>query len=242
VHLEIATIDKFVDWVSTMPSSQIPDVRDQIAKVASNTALVDSVATRLSFKAPGTYGRQLIYLSILGEMKNERALGALQNYMNSPDCLVFEQIPPVKPPAGSNATSFFDACAGLKSAAANMIAYLNTPAARDIVLLAVQNHASKAVRLSAMNAFLYNNNDSTEALALVRRNARKDELKFVGLPRLAPQFSLKAFNQRVAQFYQEHPEEQQQPVPARISNPAKAKVPPHTTNPKPTHAGPGGKP
>lgn len=241
VHLEITTIEKFVDWVSIMPSSQVPDVKEQIAKVASDTALVDALASRLSFKAPGSYGRQLIYLSILGETKNERALGALQNYLNSADCLVFEETRAVKPPAGSNNTSYFDACAGLKSAAVNMIAYLNTPAARNIVLQAVQNHASRAVRLSAMNAYLYNNSDSADALALVRRHARKDEVKFAGLPRFAPQFSLKDFDERVAQFYKEHPEEQQ-PVPARISHPAKTSVPPHTTNQKPTRAGMAGQP
>jgi hypothetical protein len=217
VPLEIGTIEKFVDWVSTMPSSQVPAVKEQIAKVASDPVLVDAVASKLSFKAPGSYGRQLIYLSILGEMKNERALGALQIYLASADCPVFEEFRAVNPPAGINHTSYLDTCAGLKSAAVNMIAYLNSPAARDIVLEAVQSHASRAVRLSAMNSYLYNNNDSPDALALVRRYARKDEVKFVGLPRLAPQFSLKDFDERVARFYEEHPGELQQPVPARIS-------------------------
>jgi hypothetical protein len=219
VHLEIGTVEKFADWVSTMPSSQVPLVKEQIAKVAANPAVVDAVASKLSFKEPGSYGRQLIYLSILGEMKNERAVGVLQIYLDSADCPVFEELRAVKPPAGFNQTSFFDACAGLKSAAVNTIAYLNTPAARNIVLQEVRNHASRAVRLSAMNSYLYNNNDSPDALALVRRYAREDEVKFVGLPRLAPQFSLKDFDERVARFYEEHPEEVQQPIPARISPP-----------------------
>jgi hypothetical protein len=207
VHLGPATVEKFVDWVSTMPSSQIPDVKEQIAQVASDAALVDAVASRLSPTGSGSYGRQLIYLSILGETKNERAIGALANYLNSPDCRVVESLPPAKVPAGSNNTTYFDACAGLKSAAVNMIAYINSPAARSLVLQAVQNHASRSVRLSAMDAYLYNSHDSLDALALVRRYARRDEVKFVGLPRLAPQYSLKDFSERASRFYEEHPEE-----------------------------------
>jgi hypothetical protein len=234
VPLGVATIEKFVDWVSTMPSSQVPDVQHQIAKAASDPALVDAVASKLSFKAPGSYGRQLIYLSILGETKSPRAISPLQLWLNSSDCPVFEE-QRVKPPVGPGHTSYFDGCAGLKSAAVNMLGYINTPASLGLVLQAVRDHPSRAVRLSAMNAYMFNNNDTPQALAQVLRVARRDEVKLVGLPRLAPQFSMKKFNERVTQFYQEHPEERSQPVPAPVEpKPTKTGIPPHTQNPKPT--------
>jgi hypothetical protein len=241
VHLEAATVEKFVDWVVVMPSSQIPDVEAEIAKAASDAALVDAVASMLSFKLPAAYGRRLIYLSVLGQLKNPRAIPALDAYLNSPECPVFEeqrqQGAAAGSPAGEVRTSYFDACAGLKSAAVNMLAYLNTPAARELVLQAVQSHPSKAVRLSAMNSYLFNNHDSVEALAAVRQRTRKEEMKFVGLPRLAPQFSLKEFNARVAQFYNEYPEERQQPVPAKLPpKPGNAPVEGHAHDPSPPSA------
>jgi hypothetical protein len=238
VQLETTTIEKFVDWVSTMPSSQVPDVKEQIAKVASDSVLIDAIAGKLSFDAPGSYGRQLIYLSILGEMRNTRALGPLQAYLNSGDCPVFEERSAVLPVSGSGNTTYFDSCAGLKSTAVNMIAYINTTLARNIVLQAVRSHPSRAVRLSAMNSYLYNNNDSAEALELVKQYARGNEVRFVGLPRLAPQHSLKDFNERVARFYEKYPEERPQPVPAPAPpKPVKTDLPPHTQNPRPTSAG-----
>jgi hypothetical protein len=236
VPLATGTIEPFVDWVSSMPASQVDDVKQEIAKSASDAAVVDAVAAKLSFTAPGSYGRQLIYVSILGEMKNNQALSPLQSYLNSGDCPVFEQLRAVQSPGPANQTSYFDACAGLKSAAVNSLAYLNTPAARKLVLQAVQTHPSRVVRLSAMNAYLYNNNDSQEALAVVRRYAHKDEVKFVGLPRLTTEGSVQDFSDRVARYYQEHPEDKAQ-LPARIAATQKGKIEPHPRSPGPPRRG-----
>src|SRR5690242_17330183 len=83
VALDVSSVEKFVDWVATMPSTQVDDVKKQLALVRSDPKVVDAIAGKLSFSNPGSYGRQLIYLSMLGEMKNERALSPLQEYLNS---------------------------------------------------------------------------------------------------------------------------------------------------------------
>jgi hypothetical protein len=62
-------------------------------------------------------------------MKNERALGPLQQYLNSRECPVFEERAVFHPPVNAPRTSIFDACAGLKAAAVNVIAYINSRAA-----------------------------------------------------------------------------------------------------------------
>lgn len=226
VHLEVSTIEKFVDWVSSMPVSQVPDVKKQIALVASDTTLVDAIAGKLSFQTPVSYGRQLIYLSILGEMKNEHALPALSSFVNSKDCLVFEERGLLKADS-SQGTTYFDYCAGLKSAAINMISYINSQSARQIVLRAIHDHPSRAVRVSGMNSFLYNQNDSTAAVELVRRHARANEAKLVGIPRLEPQSNLKEFGDRLARYYAEHPEDAPQLPTREEGNPAKGNIQPH---------------
>lgn len=215
VRLEIATIENFVDWVSTMPVSQVPEVKKQIALVAANNSLVEAVAAKLSFQSNEPMNRQLIYLSILGETKNEHALVPLRNYMNARDCPVFEERKVLDEPlptrvVASPHTSYFDYCAGLKSAAINMIAYINSQAAQKVVLQAIHDHPSRAVRISGMNSFLYNQHDSAEAIALVRRYARTDEVKLVGLPRLAAGSDRKDFVERFTRFYEDHPEERPQ--------------------------------
>ena len=207
VHLDPSTVETFVDWVATMPSTQVNDVKEQIAAVKSDPKVVDAVASHLSFRNLGSYGRQLIYLSVLGELRNERALGPLQEYLNSRECPVFEEITAFPRQPGLPHTSKFDACAGLKSAAANMIAYLNTPAALNVVLQTIQEHPSRFVRLSAMNAYLFNNGDSPEAIAAARQRARPEEAKFVGMPRLSADGDRNAFAERLTRFYADHPEE-----------------------------------
>ncbi len=216
VPLQASTVEKFVDGVSSMPSSQVGEVKEQIGLVKSDPKVVDAVAGKLSFRNLGSYGRQLIYLSILGEMKNERALGPLRDYLNSPECPVFEERAAIRRVPSAPKTSIFDTCAGLKAAAVNMIAYINSPAAKVVVLKALSDHASRTVRLSAMNAYLYNNGDSAEAIATARQHAKPEEAKFVGLPRLSSDTDPKDFATRLARFYTEHPEERP-PQPNRVA-------------------------
>jgi hypothetical protein len=208
IPLGVSTVDQFVEWVATMPASQVDDVQAQIAAVRSDPKVVDAVAAGLSFRNPGSYGRQLIYLSILGEMRNERALGPLQSYLNSRDCLVFEERVAVRPALNAPKTSMFDGCAGLKARAVAMISHLNSRAATAVVLNAINEHPSRTVRLSAIDAYLYNSGDSPEAIATAKRRAKPDEVKFVGLPRLSPDTNRQDFEARLTRFYTEHPEEQ----------------------------------
>jgi len=212
VPLTVKNLDAFVSWIATMPASQIPDVKKAIAKARNDSPVVDAVANRLSFTHPGSYDQQLIYLSILGQMGNPRALPALNGYVYSRECPVYEES--VRVTALHDATQF-DTCAGLKSRAISMIAFINTPAAQNLVLKAIEGHPSRAVRLSAIDAFLYENHDSRQAIALLVKTARPSDKMFVGLPRLAPQNSLRAFDAAVARFYHEHPEERAK-IPKRV--------------------------
>jgi len=208
VPLGVSTVDQFVEWVATMPASQVEDVKAQIAAVKSDPKVVYAVAAGLSFRNPGSYGRQLIYLSILGEMQNERALGPLQSYLNSRDCLVYEEVVAVRAAPNGPKTSMFDGCTGLKARAVSMISHLNSRAATAVALNAINEHPSRTVRMNAIDAYLYNNGDSPEAIATAKQRAKPDEVKFVGLPRLSPDTSRQDFEARLTSFYTEHPEEQ----------------------------------
>lgn len=213
ISLSVSTINKFVFWVLTMNSTQVDDVTNQIALVAADNSIVDAVAARLSFTNPGSVDHQLIYLSVLGQMKNERAVAPLRDYVYSSECPVLEQLEQINQEKSPSVdTSVLDTCAMLKSHAINMISYINTPVAHQVVLQAVSDHPSKAVRISAIDAFLYNAGDSPAAIELVGRYVRPDERIFIGLPRLDPATSLKEFDQRVERFYHEHPEQLPPPI------------------------------
>jgi len=173
--------------------------------VASDNSVVDAVASRLSFTQPGSVDHQPIYLSVLGQMRNERALGPLRDYVNSTACPVNEDLRETG--SVSRASTVLDVCAMLKSHAINMISYINTAAAQEIALQVVANHPSKSVRISAIDSFLYNSGDSPEAIQVVSRYVRPEERIFIGLPRLDSSTSLQEFDRRVEQFYRDHPEQ-----------------------------------
>jgi hypothetical protein len=117
-----------------------------------------------------------------------------------------------------------------------MIAYLNSPAAKLVVLKAIGGHPSRTVRLSAMNAYLYNNGDSAEAIATARHYAKPQEAIFVGLPRLSPETNRKDFAEHLARFYTEHPEELP-PQPKRVAQKKPGQRRPHRLSATPK-AGP----
>ena len=195
-----------------MPATQVAEATREIARVAGNAAVINAVLGKLSLHRPLAYGRQMIYLSILGETRNDLTVAPLRNYVYSPDCQVFEQLPGGPLATGKSNLTIFDACGGLKSWAISMVAHVNTQVAQAVVLQAIGGHPSRMVRLSAMNSFLYANGDSADAVQRALLAARPNEAKLVGLPRLAPQFSLRDFDARVARYYQEHPEDRPGPV------------------------------
>jgi hypothetical protein len=226
VRLDVSTLDAFVDWDATMPAAQVPEVQAQIALVKADTNVVDAVAGRLSFQNLGSYGKQLIYLSILGEMRNERALAPLHDYLYARDCPVFEErIALHLPPPGGPQESIFDACAGLKSAAVNMVSYLNSEAANRAVLNAVGDHPSRAVRISAINAYLFNHGDNDQAVAAVRQVTRPEEAMYIGMPRLTADANSAEFAARLERFFAANPGERA-PQPVRVAH-----QPPHSGRP-----------
>src|SRR5258708_25167323 len=56
VPLGVSTVDQFVEWVATMPASQVDDVKAQIAAVRFDPDVVDAVAAGFSLRHPGSYG------------------------------------------------------------------------------------------------------------------------------------------------------------------------------------------
>jgi len=208
VSLDATTLEQFAKWASTASPRQTDDIIRQIELVTDKPAVIDAIASHLSFASTTTVDDQLTYLSILGQLKHDRATIPLEKYVYSLDCLVFEELRDVQGTAiNRSMTSMLDVCAMVKAHAVNMIAYIDSATAQQVVLGAIARHPSRFVRISAMNAFLFNSGDSAIALDTVRRYARVDEQIFVGLPRLDSTISLQEFNQKVHQFYIDHPEQ-----------------------------------
>jgi hypothetical protein len=205
VGLASETIEEFVRWVAAVPISEAQLVRDQIAVARGNEHIAESLVARLFQLPVPDFGRHLLLLSILGELRDSRSVEPLLKFINLPPDSLFAQTPDRQ--GQGPATSYLDYSAALQARAAEMLAFIRTPEALDKVLVVAFEHSSRAVRLAALDSFIFNHDDSPEAVDKARTAARPEEAKFVGLARRERDFNPRDFDSKVRAFYQRYPEE-----------------------------------
>jgi hypothetical protein len=216
VPLASETIEEFVRWVAAVPVSEAQLIRDQIA-VAKGDGPVFAALVGHLFQLPvPDFGRHLLLLSVLGELRDPKSVEPLLRFINLPPDSLFGQTPTRQ--GQGPATSYLDYSAALQARAAEMLAFIRTPAALDKVLVVASEHKSRTVRLAALDGFIFNHDDSPEALDKARTAARPGEAKFVGLARRERDFNPREFDSKVRAFYQRYPEEQP-PIPANVRRP-----------------------
>jgi hypothetical protein len=204
-ELTADTIDEFVQWVAAVPNSDPQRIRDAVAKARGNDAVHLALIGRLFSLPVVDFGVHQLLLSILGELRRPDSAEHLIRFVNLPG----DQVIPLPPrqQGGGLCTSYLDYCAGLQARAVEMLAYLGTSPAHEAVLHAASAHPSRVVRLAALDAYLFNHQDSEEAAEQARAAARPEEAMFVGLPRRTSDSDPAEFEARVADFYKRYPSE-----------------------------------
>jgi hypothetical protein len=207
VKLEAGSVDAFLGWVARTPGSDVQAVRDAIAAAREDGDVRDALIASLFNLPVRDIGQHLLLLSIVGDMRQPAFVEPLVKFIGlSPDSIV---------DGAANAagcrclacTSYLDAAAMLKARAVEMLAWLRTSEALEAVLGFARYHESRVVRLAALDAYTFNHEDSPDAIARARASARRDEAKLVGLPRFSRDTDPEEFARRVADFYEQHPEE-----------------------------------
>ena len=213
VQLSADTVEDFVRWVAAVPISKAQLIRDEIAAVRSDEKIFDALVASLLRLPVADFGRHQLLLSILGELRNPKSVEPLIRFINTPS----DQVIPPPPPEQSKGvnTSYLDYSAALQARAVEMLAFIRTAEALAAVLQAASGHISRAVRLAALDAFIFNHGDSPESIEKARAAARLEEAKFVGLPRRERGFNPADFDAKVVAFYQRYPEEKP-PTPEHI--------------------------
>lgn len=99
-----------------------------------------------------------------------------------------------------------------------MLAWLRNAEALEAVLEFARYHESRVVRIAALDAYTYNHEDSPDAIERAGAGARRNEAKLAGLPRFTRESDPAHFAERMAAFYEEHPEDHP-PVPRSVGGP-----------------------
>ncbi|MEY2564953.1 MAG: hypothetical protein QOH88_3146 [Verrucomicrobiota bacterium] len=224
VDLNVDSIDDFVDWIAATPVGDAQRIRDQVALAAKDEEVLDALTQNLFDFPIVDLGRHLLLLSIIGELRNPRAAEPLIRFIKLPGAtyglLGSDAGREIRASRQSRDASLLDGSSALQARAVEMLAYLNTPHALQEALKMASDHISRAVRVAAIDAYLFNHGDSAEAAARLKEAIQGEDRKFVGLARRFRGMDVSQFDASIAAFYRnysaEHP-----PVPEISANLAK---------------------
>jgi hypothetical protein len=204
-QLTADTIDEFIQWVAAVPLSEAQRIRDAVAGARGDDAAHSALIRRLFTLPVADFGAHQLLLSILGELRRPDTADHLIRFVNLPGDQIIP-LPPLQQGSGL-CTSHLDYSAGLQARAVEMLAYLGTSQSREATLYAISAHPSRVVRLAAIDAYLFQHQDSSDAAERARAAARPDEARLVGLARRTRDSDPAEFDAKVLEFYRRHPEE-----------------------------------
>lgn len=208
-RLRLDSVEEFLHWVAAVPVSQSQLIRDQVALAAADEAIVDALVEKL-FQFPiWDFGRHLLLLSVLGEMRHSRAIEPLIRFLK----LSTETMLPTQPAEMQDVTgkerdaTLLDGSTALQARAVEMLAFLGTPRALQETLKIAADHPSLSVRIAAIDAYLFNHGDSSESIERIQEGIHDCDRKYVGLPRRTRDMNVDEFDAQVLAFYERYPKE-----------------------------------
>ncbi len=188
----------FIDWAGASTVRQTEEVRRLIAEARENASVAAAFCDEASRAAQSDHSRALLALSILGEMRSRVGEDCLRKLLHQPF--------PEKGTLAHGEIVEQTALGMLQAKAVDGLAYLHAARADEEVLWAVAKHPSRIVRAEAIEAYLWNHSDSSEARATLQKYVRADEAIFLDRIRREPQENAESFNRRLAAFLKAHPE------------------------------------
>src|SRR6266851_165345 len=202
-RLSCDTLDEFIMWAATVPISHVDVIRQRISKCRGDDRILDTLLDAL-WKLPiKDVGRHRVILSILGELRNERAMSRLEEFVWYEGELTLSV-----PHTEERRPCMFESSGTelLQSRAAEMLSYLASEAAAKATMRIARDHAKLAVRVAAIDAHLFNHGDSREAAEELRKIVRGSDRPLVGLPRKVRGADVEDFERAVFEWYERNPE------------------------------------
>jgi hypothetical protein len=195
------TVDEFLRWAAGVPVAETAAIRERIAAARGDHALLDRLIEELWSLPVTDVGRHHVLLSTLGELRDGRVGPELARFVWHMDLVA-------RPSADQEGCGFEAHPAEmLQARAAEMLSYLATDEAVEETLRIVAEHPRAGVRAAAIDAHLFNHDDSQDEVARLRGRVRSEDVPFVGVPRFTRGSEPQQFERAVREFYERHPEQ-----------------------------------
>ena len=180
-----------------------PVVAEVVASLSRQPGAVAALARQYRQLPAEGIERRLMVLGILGEMKRPDAVAQLREVVWAP-----------LPPADSHPEKLTerDLEEMIQAKAVQGLAYLATPQADAAVREVIKNHEALHVRVSAIDAYMWNHGDSPETAAELYRLLPADLHRYVERPRFHRGVDREEFTRRL-RAWQEKWGSQPQPAP-----------------------------
>jgi hypothetical protein len=198
----------FIDWAGRSTVDQRDVARRAIVAASRNEGVIQALISEVETVQWRDHSRALLGLAILGEMRSPSAGAFLLEFANRP-------LPQSGTVVFGGEIEEQTAQAMLQAKAVDGLAYLPSHQGDAAVLAIAVQHPSKIVRAEAINAFLWNNDDSRTARRLLAWHVREDERILIDRVRRGSGEGMDSFDAKVQAFIESHPEAVP-PLPERL--------------------------
>lgn len=212
----------FLDWAGASSAGQREEIRRMLEQAREYKAVAGAFCEEANRTAESDFTRSLLALSVLGEMRSAAGRECFQKLLHRPL--------PEKGIVANGENVEQTKLATLQAKAVDGLAYLRESETDSEVLWAAGKHPSRIVRAEAIEAFLWNHQESREARETLLKYVRPEERIFVDRVRRDPAEKAEVFNRKLADFLKAHPEAAA-PAPKTINRKGEAAKPPKENQP-----------
>ena len=200
------TTEAFLSWIANMPRDRTHEVRDAIAAITEKS-LVSATLSEQLLKLPCMdAGRHLLLLSTIGELREQSSTPFLERFTWLSDNEISNE------EQSLSRDCSFSASGMLQARAAEMLVWVLQGKKDDVVLRIIREHPSRAVRMAAVDAYLFQRGDSTAVMDFLRGQVAVDDLSMIGLPRFGAETDPKTFERLTKEHDAAHPTHAPAPV------------------------------
>jgi HEAT repeats len=213
--LELETIDKFLEWLASVPVGHVDVIGERIAAARGDKELLNRLLDELEVMPVRDVSRHRLLLATIGELRDPAAVDRLARFVWYQGAIA----PSLPVQLHTDRPCRFEsegASEMLRMRAAEMLAYIGGEEATRATLKVAAVHPERSVRLAAADAYLFGRSDSPEALEILLEGVPDEDRDSIGLPRLTRETDMEEFQRAVFGYYERYPE-QLPSVPARAS-------------------------
>jgi len=202
---DLESLSLLLDWIASAPRKALGQVREEIRRLEGQQEVVVLLHRSLLDLPVADPSRHLLLLSVLGELRAQASLDVLEQFVWLADRDVYGET------GDSSAPCDFSPAGALQARAAEMLVWVIGTDEDERVLRIIREHPSNSVRIAAIDAWLYQRDDSPDAAAVMNGLVRDGDEWAVGLPRWSADMDPQLFHRRVAELAERFGDEAELP-------------------------------